>query len=116
MMLANRSSRSGSRSRSLRPEMVSLEDRVLLNAAMPHDLHGLSVSAEVKVEVQKNHQPKKKVSGPTITPINTVSAGGFTFTNFDGLTPGTNAGAGTNMNGISHERHLQLGHCGRVYH
>jgi uncharacterized membrane protein len=39
--------------------------------------------------------------GPTITPINRVRAGGFTFTNFDGPTPGTNAGAGTNMNGIA---------------
>ena len=95
MMLANRSSRS--RSRSLRPVMVSLEERVLLNAAMPHHLHDPSVSAQVQVEVQQNHKSK----GPTVTPINKVSAGGFVFTNFDGPNAGTNAGAGTNLNGIS---------------
>ena len=99
MMLANRSNRS--RSRSLRPVMVSLEERVLLNAAMPHHLHNPSVSAEVQVEGQQNHKSKQKVPAPTITSINKVSAGGFVFTNFDGPTPGTNAGAGTNMNGIS---------------
>ena len=109
MMLANRSSRS--RSRSLRPVMVSLEERVLLNAAMPHHLHDPSVSAQVQVEDHQNHKSKQKVPGPTVTPINKVSAGGFVFTNFDGPTPGTNAGTGTN-----HERHLQLGHLGRVYH
>ena len=95
MMLANRSSRS--RSRSLRPVMVSLEERVLLSTAMPHHLHNPSVSAQVQVEVQPNHKSK----GPTVTPINKVSAGGFVFTNFDGPTPGTNAAAGTNQNGIS---------------
>ncbi len=36
-----------------------------------------------------------------ITIINNTNFGGFNFTNFDGPTPGTNAGAGTNMNGIS---------------
>ena len=45
MMPANRSSRIEPY-RSLRPVLVSLEDRVLLNAAMPHDPHGLSASAE----------------------------------------------------------------------
>jgi uncharacterized membrane protein len=77
--------------------MVSLEERVLLNAAMPHHLHDPSVSAQVQVEVQPNHKSK----GPTVKPINKVSAGGYVFTNFDGPTPGTNAGTGTNMNGIS---------------
>jgi hypothetical protein len=81
--------------------MVSLEDRVLLNAAAMTHGHGLSVvSAEVKVE--HNHKSKHKVPpGPTITPINTVSFGGFTFTNFDGPNAGTGATQGTNMNGIS---------------
>ena len=97
MMLANRSSRS--RSRSLRPVMVSLEERVLLNAAMSHHRHDRSVSAQV--EVQQNHKSKQKVPGPTVTPINTVSAGGFEFTNFDGPNAGTVAAQGTNMNGIS---------------
>ena len=95
MMLANRSSRS--RSRSLRPVMVSLEERVLLNAAMFHPLHDRSVSAQVQVEVQQNHKSK----GPTVKPINKVSAGGYVFTNFDGPNAGTNAAAGTNQNGIS---------------
>ena len=101
MLLANRSSRSRSRNRSLRPVMVSLEDRVLLNAAMPHDLHGHSPSAEVRVEGKQNHQPKKKATGPTITTLNSVTAGGFTFINFNGPNAGTNAAAGTNQNGIS---------------
>ena len=98
MMLANRSSRS--RSRSLRPVMVSLEERVLLNAAMPHHLHDPSVSAQVQVEGQQNHKSKQR-SRPTVTPINKVSAGGYVFTNFDGPNAGTNAAAGTNQNGIS---------------
>ena len=97
MMLANRSNRS----RSLRPVMVSLEERVLLNAAMPHHLHDPSVSAQVQVEGHQSHKSKQKVPGPTVTPINKVSAGGFVFTNIDGPTPGTNAATGTNLNGIS---------------
>jgi len=99
MMLSNRSSRS--RSRSLRPVMVSLEERVLLNAAMPHDLHNPHVSAQVQVEGHQNHKSKQKLPGPTVTLIDKVSAGGFVFTNFDGPTPGTNAATGTNQNGIS---------------
>jgi hypothetical protein len=76
MILANRSNRS--RSRSLRPVMVSLEERVLLNAAMFHPLHDRSVSAQV--EVQPNHKSKHKVPpGPTVTLINRVSFGGFEF-------------------------------------
>ncbi len=100
MMPTNKSSRSGCRERSLRPVMVSLEDRVLLNAKIPYDLHGMNVPAEVKVEGRLN-QHHKKLPGPSITPISTANAGGFTFINFDGPTPGTNAGAGTNQNGIS---------------
>ncbi len=97
MMLTNRSRRT----RGLRPVMVSLEDRVLLNAAMPHHLHDPRVSAQVQVEGHRNHTSKQKVSGPTVAPIDRVSAGGFVFTNFDGPTPGTNAATGTNQNGIS---------------
>jgi probable HAF family extracellular repeat protein len=94
MTLANGSGRN----RRFRPGMVSLEDRALLNAAMPHNLHA---SAQVRVMGHQNRQPNHQVPGPTVTPIGTVSAGGSTFTNFDGPTPGTNAGAGTNMNGIA---------------
>ncbi len=96
MMLANRSSRS--RSRSLRPVMVSLEERVLLNAAISHLRPDRSVSAHVEVQ---NHKSKQKVPGPTVKLISTVSAGGFHFTNFDGPNAGTVAAQGTNMNGIS---------------
>jgi uncharacterized membrane protein len=39
--------------------------------------------------------------GPTITVLNTASAGGFKFLNFDGPNAGTNAAAGSNDNGIS---------------
>lgn len=97
MLVTNRSSRN--RHRSLRPSLVSLEDRALLNAAMPHVVPGPHVSAEVKVESPQKQTPKP--TAPTITVINKVSAGGFRFTNFDGPMAGTNAGAGTNQNGIS---------------
>ena len=96
MLLANRSDRN--RSRSLRPAVVSLEDRALLNAAMPH-LHNPHVSAQVHSVGHLNQHSKPQ--GPTITPILTIRSGGFTFTNFDGPMAGTNAGAGTNQNGIS---------------
>jgi len=36
-----------------------------------------------------------------ITILNTATAGGYTFTNFNGPNAGTNAAAGTNMNGIA---------------
>jgi hypothetical protein len=44
---------------------------------------------------------QSQAHGPSVTTLNQVSFGGFQFTNFDGPDPGTNAGAGTNMNGIS---------------
>gem|GEM_PF-5873127 len=56
MMLANRSNRS--RSRSLRPVMVSLEERVLLNAAVPRDLYDPRVSAQV--QGYQNHKSKQR--------------------------------------------------------
>ncbi len=78
--------------------MVSLEERVLLNAAISHLRPDRSVSAHVEVQ---NHKSKQKVPGPTVKLISTVSAGGFHFTNFDGPNAGTVAAQGTNMNGIS---------------
>jgi uncharacterized membrane protein len=81
--------------------MVSLEERVLLNAAMHHDLHRHRAPADVRMEGQTNHQPKNKYSGPAVTPISVVTASGYTFINFDGVGAGTNAAAGTNQNGIS---------------
>jgi uncharacterized membrane protein len=79
--------------------MSSLENRNLLSAVMPHHSHGLPGPAHVHVAARQNHGVPQ-VSPPTITILNQVSAGGYTFTNFDGPNPGTNAGAGTNMNGI----------------
>jgi len=40
-----------------------------------------------------------------------VTAGGYTFTNFDGPNKGTVAGAGTN-----HKRHRKQWSCGRIQH
>lgn len=94
MRFANRSYRR----RSVRPTLTALEERALLNAAMPHIEHGANMPAHVQ-HVNRHHQPQPQ--GPAITLINTVSAGGYTFTNFNGPNAGTNAGAGTNMNGIS---------------
>ncbi len=37
----------------------------------------------------------------TLTLLGTATADGYTFLNFDGPNAGTNAGAGTNVNGIS---------------
>jgi hypothetical protein len=80
MMLANRSRRN----RSLRPVVDSLEDRALLNAAMPHHIHAEALA-----------------TGATITLISEVKFNGHTFVNFDGPNAGTNPGTGTNMNGIA---------------
>ncbi len=86
------------RDRRVRPDLCSLEGRDLLNAAVPH-LHKLHVAAEVHDSKHNNHGPKAPV--PSVTVIDQASNGGFLFTNFDGPNPGTNAGNGTNMNGIS---------------
>ncbi len=92
MTTADRSSQR----RSFRPGLAALEDRALLNATMP----GLHTGGQIHVERHQNHG-KPPVASPMIIPIGTANAGGFTFTNFDGPTPGTNAGAGTNLNGIA---------------
>ena len=101
MMLAHRSSRDRNRTCRLQPVMAPLEERVLLNAAMPHVLHNPHVSAEVRPEHHENKKLKQKVTPPSITVLGTASAGGYTFTNFNGPNAGTNTGAGTNQNGIS---------------
>ena len=86
-----------SRSRGIRPVVAALEERALLNAAMPQ-VHELRVATPVHVE---GHPHQQKPQGAMNTLINRASAGGFNFTNFDGPTPGNNAGAGTNLNGIA---------------
>jgi uncharacterized membrane protein len=94
-----RTSRSPYR-RAVRPSVDSLEGRQLLSVAMPHDMHKTHVAAEVAGEKHHTHADAQ-FSGPSLTFLGAASAGGYEFFNFDGPTPGTNAGAGTNMNGIS---------------
>jgi probable HAF family extracellular repeat protein len=78
------------RARQLRPNVDALEGRALLNAAMPHP----APHTHAQVITAQSH-------GPAISLINKVAAGGYRFVNFDGIMPGTNPGAGTNMNGIA---------------
>lgn len=80
--------------RSIRPVLNALEDRSLLNAAMPHVAADLRIAAHVEHALRHHDTPVN--SGPSITILNP-----YQFTNFDGPNPGTTAGAGTNMNGIS---------------
>ncbi|QEH35756.1 hypothetical protein OJF2_43130 [Aquisphaera giovannonii] len=96
-MPAHRSDRI--RARSLRPQVASLEDRALLNAAMPHHGHAARPAAQVRVQAHPDHASKP--AGPPIAVLGQAAAGGFRFTNFDLPMTGTNAGAGTNMNGIA---------------
>ncbi len=81
----------------LRPVVDSLEDRNLLNAAMPHVVQP---AAHVRAH---NHHKHPMPQGPQITVVGEVNNGGYTFLNFNGPNAGTNAAAGTNMNGISNK-------------
>jgi hypothetical protein len=87
------------RRRDLNPSLDSLEGRALLNAAMPRPAHLAHVDAHVAHAKHGHEGPQAE--GPTITFLGAASAGGYTFLNFDGPNAGTNAGAGTNDNGIS---------------
>jgi hypothetical protein len=94
------------RSRHVRPVLVSLEERNLLNAALPHHMKEMRVPAHVmhsKVHTDARHLSKAAplATGPSITILNQTTFDGYVFTNFDGPAPGTNAGTGTNQNGIS---------------
>jgi uncharacterized membrane protein len=88
------------RRRRLSPALDTLEGRALLNGAMPHLIHAESVPAHIHAE---GHQEMKGFPsfGPNVTIMNTASAGGFQFVNLTGPNAGTNAAAGTNLNGIS---------------
>jgi hypothetical protein len=88
------------RNRSLRPVVDSLEGRALLSTVMPHHLDKVHDSAVVMNAAHRSVQ-QSKVHGPSVSILSTVRFGGYQFTNFDGPNPGTNAGAGTNINGIS---------------
>jgi uncharacterized membrane protein len=56
-----------------------------------------------KYTFNSNHldHANAKAGGSTVALLGTASSNGFQFTNFDGPTPGSTAGAGTNANGIS---------------
>jgi hypothetical protein len=88
------------RRRSLRPDLSlsSLEERALLNAAMP--VHAQALHAPALV-LHANQRPHGRVIGASITPVNQINFRGYHFGNFNGPAAGNVAGAGTNMNGIS---------------
>jgi hypothetical protein len=77
-----------------------LEGRTLLNGAMPHPIPGEGVNLPIHVQSQNNGQ-RSMMGGVNVTVLGTAGAGGYQFINLDGPNPGTNAGAGTNLNGIS---------------
>jgi hypothetical protein len=85
--------------RSLRPNVLSLESRELLNAAMPH--HGAKATVSAEIQEAKNLKKKGKNPGPQIQILSEVTNGGFQFVNFNGPFAGNMGGTGTNMNGIS---------------
>jgi hypothetical protein len=89
------------RKRSLRPTLASLEERTMLSVAMPFQMEKPDVSAHVLDVKHHGVELAKKQHGPSITILNNAKHGGFQFINFNGPNAGTNAGAGTNMNGIS---------------
>ena len=88
------------RNQSVRPALLSLEGRTLLNGAMPHHVHDVRGSVHV-LDVRHHGKEQARAQGPSITYIDQVTGGGFHFTNFDGPSTGNTAGTGTNMNGIS---------------
>ena len=79
----------------------SLEGRELLSTMMPHHMEKPQVAAHVLDVKHHGVEQAQKMHGPSITLLNKVNLGGFQFTNFDGPGAGTNAGSGTNQNGIS---------------
>jgi hypothetical protein len=89
------------RVRKVQPGVAPLEGRELLSATLPHHTGARPADVHLASVKHRGVVDAKKVHGPTITVINKVSSGGYQFLNFDGPNPGTNAGAGTNMNGIS---------------
>ena len=107
MMPTNRSSRSDSRDRRLRPVMVSLEDRVLLNAAMPHDMHGHDRLAEVQLEGHLNRQ--KKPTGPSVALLSTAKCRRLHVPQFQRSERGHER-----RRRDQSERNLELGHLGRL--
>jgi uncharacterized membrane protein len=87
-----------SRRRQLHPSLDSLEGRALLNAAMPQLVTTVRAAAHVSV-TKHDSIHDARTDGPDLTILDTT--GGYRFTNFDGPTPGTISGTGTNINGIA---------------
>lgn len=86
------------RRRSVRPSAEMMEGRALLSVVMPGDVR--TSHADIAT-TGRHHNDSQKAEGPSITALGTAEAGGYTFLNFDGPSPGNTAGAGTNMNGIA---------------
>ena len=91
--------RHSSRRRDLRPALVSLEERALLGAGLPHHVHEVRVSADISASKHDGNQPQ--ASSTSITIRNTVNSHGFQFINFDGPNAGNVAGTGTIVNSIA---------------
>ncbi len=86
------------RRRNLTPTLSTLEGRALLSVMTPHGAHG---AAEVAT-MEHHHGPNAmRPGGAPVNFLGTAAAGGYQFVNFDGPSAGTNAGAGTNDNGIA---------------
>ena len=90
------------RNRDLRPVLLALEERALLNGSMPTHLHHIKAAlADVK---HPHIHTSANAPAPTITIISRVDSNGYRFINFDGPnadTTGTFLLHGTMMNGIS---------------
>jgi hypothetical protein len=86
------------RSRRICPVVSALEGRQLLNSAIPHHAHRSHAAARV---AEVRHHGHQLTADPPITILSQVSFGGYNFTNFNGPNAGTNAGTGTNVNGIA---------------
>jgi Protein of unknown function (DUF3466) len=88
------------RSRRVCPELVSLEGRALLSAGTVHPgLEGRD--AALVRDAKRRDSPRDTSAGSIIATISKVKSHGYDFVNFDGPSPGTTAGEGTVINGIS---------------
>jgi hypothetical protein len=81
--------------RKLRPTLDALEERALLHGALPHAV------LEARATPALVRHLTFQASQGSITILNTAISHGYFFVNLDGPSPGTTAGTGTNLNGIS---------------
>src|SRR5262249_9499090 len=89
MTVRNRSRRN----RDVRPSLLALEDRSLLNGALPSVTHHAKV---VDVKPLSTHPANAGRSDITI--ISATNFKGYHWVNFDGPNAGTEANTGTNIN------------------